>query len=148
MSGATRRADVVWNGNLFQGGGEFSVGSGAFPSQGVTWASRTEESGGNTSPEELVAAAHASCYAMALSNTMDEAGHPPERLEISSVVTFAPKPGGGMMVAKSALTVCATVSGLDATGFDQLARKGEEGCPVSNALRGNVEITVDSSLAT
>ena len=148
MSDATRRADVVWNGNLFQGGGEFSVGSGAFPSQGVTWASRTEESGGNTSPEELVAAAHASCYAMALSNTMDEEGHPPDKLEISSVVTFAPKPGGGMMVAKSALTVRATVPGLDATGFDQLARKGEEGCPVSNALRDSVEITVDASLAT
>ena len=78
---------------------------------------------------------------------MDEAGHAPEKLEISAVVTFAPNPGGGMMVAKSALTVRATVAGLDAMGFDDLAKKGEEGCPVSNALRGNVEITLDSALA-
>jgi len=147
MADITRQAEVVWTGNLFNGEGSFAVGSGAFSTQGVTWASRTEEPAGKTSPEELIAAAHASCYAMALSNAMDEAGHPPERLEVSSVVTFAPKPGGGMMVAKSALAVRATVASLDAAGFARIAKEGEEGCPVSNALRGNVEITLETSLA-
>ena len=114
MADITRRADAVWTGNLVEGNGEFSVGSGAIETQGVTWAARTEEPEGKTSPEELIAAAHASCYAMALSHTLTEAGHPPTQLEVSAVVTFAPKPGGGMMVASSALTVRGTVDGLDA----------------------------------
>ena len=147
MADITRRADVMWTGSLFDGDGNFSVGSGAFATQGVTWASRTEEPAGKTSPEELIAAAHASCYAMALSHTLTEAGHPPTQLEVSATVTFAPKPGGGMMVASSALTVQGTVDGLDADGFADLASQGEQGCPVSNALRGNIEITLNASLA-
>ena len=147
MADITRCADAVWTGDLVGGNGEFSVGSGAMATQGVTWAARTEEPEGKTSPEELIAAAHASCYAMALSHTLTEAGHPPTRLEVSAVVTFAPKPGGGMMVASSALTVRGAVDGLDADGFADLAGQGEQGCPISNALRNNIEITLDASLA-
>ncbi len=147
MADITRRADVVWNGNLMEGAGTFSVGSGALTEQPVSWPARTEAPGGKTSPEELVAAAHASCYAMAFSHTLAEAGHPPERLEVGAVVSFVPKPAGGFSVAASALSVRGCVPGLDQAGFEDLARQGEAGCPISNALRGNVEISVSASLA-
>jgi osmotically inducible protein OsmC len=146
MADITRRADVVWEGGLADGSGHFNVGSGVFREQPVTWASRVEAPGGKTSPEELIAAAHASCYAMAFSHTLGEAGHPPERLQVSSVVTFAPLPAGGFKVAMSELTVRGRVAGLDATRFEQLARDGEAGCPISNALRGNVEIALTAEL--
>ena len=141
MADITRRAEVVWDGNLFEGSGEFSVGSGSISEMAVSWAARTEDPAGRTSPEELIAAAHASCYAMALSNTLAKGGHPPERLTVTAVVTFDPP-----KVTKSALTVQGSVSGLDQAAFADFARQGEEGCPVSNALRGNVEITVDATL--
>jgi len=142
----TRRADVIWEGNLLQGKGSFSTRSGALKDQPVSWPARVEAPGGKTSPEELIAAAHASCYAMAFSHTLAEAGSPPERLEVSSVVTFAPLPQGGFKVAKSALTVHGTVPGLTQVKFASLAKDGEAGCPVSNALRNNVEITVEATL--
>ena len=145
----TRRADVTWEGNLTEGSGMItSTGSGAIQAQGVTWAARTEEAapGNKTSPEELIAAAHASCYAMAFSNVLNSAGHPPQRLQVSAVVTFAPKPGGGVRIASSALTVRGSVPGVDQAQFAELAKQGEAGCPVSNALRGNVDITVDAAL--
>jgi osmotically inducible protein OsmC len=148
MADITRRAEVVWQGNLLKGQGSFTVGSGAIENQGVSWPSRVERPNGKTSPEELIAAAHASCYSMALSHTLTEGGHPPERLEVSAVVTFAPVPEGGFKIAKSELSVRGRVPGLDPASFEEWAAKGEAGCPVSNALRGNVDITVSATLDT
>lgn len=145
---AERSATAVWSGSLFEGNGTFTVGSGAMPEQRVTWASRTEEPGGMTSPEELIAAAHASCYAMAFSNVLNNNGTPPERLEVTSRVGFGPnKSGDGMMVTYSKLTVKGKVDGVDEAAFKDLAKQGEAGCPVSNALRNNVDIELDASLA-
>ncbi len=146
MADITRRAAVVWEGNLLQGNGSFTVGSGAMNDVAVSWPSRVEDPGGTTSPEELIAAAHASCYAMALSHTLTQGGHPPEQLNVSAVITFAPLPEGGFKVAKSALSVRGRVAGVDQAAFSDFAQKGEAGCPVSNALRGNVEITVEATL--
>jgi lipoyl-dependent peroxiredoxin len=143
---AEREATAVWNGGLLDGSGSFDVGTGVIPNQPVTWASRTEDPAGRTSPEELIAAAHASCYAMAFSYTLQNAGHTPEQLTVTAKVGFGPKPGGGMKVTHSNLTVRGKVPGLDQAAFADLARQGEEGCPVSNALRNNVEISVDATL--
>ena len=143
MATAERRAEVVWEGNLARGTGSFTVGSGAIGEQAVTWASRTERSDGKTSPEELIAAAHASCFAMALSDVLDEGGTPPERLQISAVCTFDVE---NVKVSSVDLDVRGRVPGLDAEGFQSAVEQGEEGCPVSNALRGNVEIRVNASL--
>ncbi len=140
---ADRTATTVWNGDLFSGSGTVNGKSGALSDLGVTWAARTEQSDGKTSPEELVAAAHSSCYAMAFSNTLAEAGHAPESLNVSATVTFVPGTG----VTKSALTVKGKVPGLSEDEFKELAKKGEQGCPISNLIRGGAEITLDASLA-
>ena len=141
---ADRRARATWQGDLMSGDGEIhEAPSGAFGPLQVTWASRTEDDhGGKTSPEELIAAAHASCFSMALANILAKAGHAPERLETSSTVTFVPGEG----IAKSALTVVGTVPGLDEQGFREAAEQAKDGCPVSGALKGNVEMTVDARL--
>ena len=143
MATAERRAEVFWEGNLARGDGRFTVGSGAMDEQSVTWASRTERSDGKTSPEELIAAAHASCYAMALSNVLDEGGTPPERLQISAVCTFDVD---NVKVSSVDLDVRGQVPGLSAEDFQNAIEQANEGCPVSNALRGNVEIRVNASL--
>ena len=147
MPMAERRAEVTWEGNLVQGKGNItSTGSGAFPGGlPVTWASRVERSDGRTSPEELIAMAHASCYAMALSHTLNEAGTPPQRLQVSSVVTVEQVPGG-IKVGESRLDVRGRVPGIDQAKFEEMAKKGEQGCPISNALRGNVDITLKATL--
>jgi lipoyl-dependent peroxiredoxin len=119
-----------------------STGSGALPELPVTWASRTESPEGRTSPEELIAAAHAACFSMALAHALAQAGNPPERLATSATVTFVPGTG----ITKSALTVRGRVSGIDEDAFEQAAEGAKEGCPVSGALKGNVELTVDASL--
>ena len=141
---AERRASVTWNGDLMSGSGTIDeVGSGAFGPLDVSWAARSEEaSGGKTSPEELIAAAHASCFSMALSLGLAKAGSPPDRLETSAVVTFVPGTG----ITKSALTVRGVVPGLDADGFREAAEDAKKGCPVSQALAGVPEITVDAAL--
>jgi osmotically inducible protein OsmC len=145
MANADRSAEVVWDGNLLQGSGRFTVESGALPADlPVTWPARTEEPGGKTSPEELIAAAHASCYAMAFSHTLDQAGHPPEELRVRATVSFDPN---GPNVTRSRLEVTGRVRGLDAGEFQRLAEQGEQGCPVSNALRGNVGMELSASLA-
>jgi len=147
MADAQRTAEAVWEGSLAQGTGEVTLtSSGAAGPLPVTWASRTSRSEGKTSPEELVAAAHASCYCMALSNILGEAGTPPERLEASATVTFA-QVEGGFKVASSALKVKGTVPGIDAAAFRDAANKAKDGCPISGALKGNVELSVDASLA-
>ena len=120
--------------------------SGAAGPLPVTWASRTARSEGKTSPEELVAAAHASCYCMALSGILGDAGTPPGKLEVSATVTFA-QIEGGFKVASSALTVKGTVPGLDAAAFKQAAEAAKDGCPISGALKGNVELSVEATLA-
>ena len=147
MAMADRRAEATWAGNLTEGGGTLDlVSSGVASSLPITWASRTEEPDGRTSPEELLAAAHASCYAMAFSHALSTAGNPPERLHVTSVVSLNPKEGGGVEVTDSALTVTGSVPGLDQTGFQSAAEAGEQGCPISNAIRNNVAITVTATL--
>ena len=147
MADAQRTAEAVWEGSLAQGAGAVTLtSSGAAGPLPVTWASRTTRSEGKTSPEELVAAAHASCYCMALSHILGEAGTPPERLAASATVTFA-EVEGGFKVASSALKVKGTVPGIDAAAFRDAANKAKDGCPISGALKGNVELSVDASLA-
>jgi osmotically inducible protein OsmC len=141
---AERRASVTWNGDLMSGSGTIDeVGSGAFGPLDVSWAARSEEaSGGKTSPEELIAAAHASCFSMALSLGLAKAGTPPDRLQTSAVVTFVPGTG----ITKSALTVRGSVPGLDADGFREAAEAAKKGCPVSQALAAVESIDLEAEL--
>ena len=146
MTRAERRAEVVWEGNLLQGHGKVvSVGSGALGELPITWASRTERSDGKTSPEELLAAAHAACYAMAFSHTLAQAGTPAERLTVSATCAFE-QVESGFKVTTMDLDVRGRVPGLDQAGFDKVAQQAEQGCPVSNALRNNVQILVTAHL--
>lgn len=143
---AERRAEVEWEGNLVQGHGKVvSVGSGALGELPITWASRTERSDGKTSPEELLAAAHAACYAMAFSHSLAQAGTPAERLHVSATCAFE-QVGAGFKVTTMDLDVRGKVPGLDQAGFENAAQQAEQGCPVSNALRNNVQIRVKASL--
>ena len=139
-----RRADVVWQGDLMNGSGTIGeVGSGAFGPLDVSWAARAEEPNGKTSPEELIAAAWASCFAMALSAGLAKAGSPPEKLETSATVTFQPGEG----IVRGALTVRGTVPDLDDDGFRAAAEAAKQNCPVSKALAGIPEVTLDAALA-
>ena len=141
---ADRTARVTWSGSLMEGGGTIdSAGSGAFGPLDVTWAARTEDPEGRTSPEELIAAAHASCFSMALSGALAKAGSPPDKLETSATVTFVPGTG----ITKSALTVRGTVPGMDEAAFVEAAEDAKVNCPVSKALAALPEITVDAALA-
>jgi lipoyl-dependent peroxiredoxin len=140
-----RRAEVTWQGSLTEGTGRIErVGSGVFGGLDVTWASRAEDPQGRTSPEELIAAAHASCFSMALSGALAKAGNPPERLETSATVTFQPGEG----ITRIALTVDGAVPGLDEAAFREAAEQAKANCPVSKALAGVPEITVDARLAS
>ncbi|MGH2562607.1 MAG: OsmC family peroxiredoxin [Thermomicrobiales bacterium] len=141
-----RSATAVWDGDLLNGSGVVNTGTGVITDQPVSWAARTEDPGGKTSPEELMAVAHAACYAMAFSHVLGTAGNPPERLEVTAKVGFGPKDGGGMEVKYSNLSVSGRVPGLDQGGFEEAAKQGEAGCPISNALRGNIPITVEATL--
>lgn len=142
---AERRAEATWEGNLTKGSGRVKAGSGAIAEIPVSWASRVERSDGKTSPEELVAMAHASCYAMAFSHTLSEAGHVPERVHVTANCQLESIPGG-IKVSTINLTVKGKVPGVDQATFEELAKKGEQGCPISNALRGNVQINVKATL--
>ena len=142
---AERRASATWAGNLTKGSGRVKSGSGAIAEIPVTWASRVERSDGKTSPEELVAMAHASCYAMALSHTLSEAGHEPQQLDVTANCQLESIPGG-IKVATINLEVTGKVPGVDQAQFEELARKGEQGCPISNALRGSVQINLKAKL--
>jgi osmotically inducible protein OsmC len=138
-----RSADVIWRGSLFEGSGTIvRVGSGALGPLDVTWASRAEDPAGRTSPEELIAAAHAACYSMALSNGLAKAGTPPQQLATSATVTFVPGTG----ITKIALTVRGSVPGLDESGFREHAETAKTDCPVSKALAAVPEITLDAAL--
>jgi osmotically inducible protein OsmC len=139
-----RRADVTWNGSLMEGSGTITkTTSGAIGEQKVSWPARAEDAqGGTTSPEELIAAAHAACFAMALSHGLAQAGNAPEELQTSSTVTFQPGTG----ITKIALTVEGSVPGLDDAAFQEAAQAAKENCPVSKALGGVPEITLEATL--
>lgn len=142
-----RRAAVTWEGNLLQGKGTINdVGSGALGGLPVSWAARTESSDGKTSPEELLATAHAACYAMAFSNILAKAGSAPERLEVSATTSFDKKPEGGWKVARTTLDVRGRVPGLSQDDFTRLADEAGQNCPISGAVRNNVEIKVNARL--
>ena len=144
---AVREAEVVWNGVLATGSGVVSAAtSKTFSELPVSWASRTESADGRTSPEELLAAAHASCYAMALSAGLAQSGTPPHQLQVSAKVTFD-QVDGGFKVVSSALTVRGRVPDADEAAFRQAAEAAKDGGPISQALKGNVELSVDATLA-
>ncbi|HEV7177794.1 MAG TPA: OsmC family protein [Solirubrobacteraceae bacterium] len=145
MAMAERTANCAWDGDLPHGSGNVTGASGALGELPVTWASRTERSDGKTSPEELIAAAHASCYSMALSHGLGEAGTPPEHLDVSAKVTLD-LVNGAPTVTRSELTVTGRVPGVDQAAFEQAAFDAGRNCPVSRALAG-LEITVEANLA-
>ncbi len=141
-----RWAEATWAGDLVSGNGTINyVSSGVFSRLPVTWAARTAEHGGKTSPEELLAMAHASCFSMQLSSFLAKAGTPAERLEVKASVTFA-KGDDGWKVASSALEVNGRVPGSSAEDFQAAAEKAKDGCPISQALKGNVELSVAARL--
>jgi osmotically inducible protein OsmC len=139
-----RRAQVTWKGDLISGSGTIeNVTSGAFGGLGVNWRSRSEEPGGQTSPEELIAAAHAACFSMALSNGLAQEGHTADELQTSAAVTFQPGEG----ITKIALSVEGRVPGIDEDAFKRAAEQAKENCPVSTALASVPEITLDARLS-
>jgi lipoyl-dependent peroxiredoxin len=148
MAEVTRRATVAWQGNIREGGGELDLASsGAAGSLPISLPTRSsQDSQGQTSPEELIAGAHAGCYAMALSLVLAQGGNAPESLDVSAEVALAEAAGGGYEITRSELSVRGRVPGIVGEGFEQAARRAEEVCPVSNALRGNLEISVSAEL--
>ena len=141
---ASRRAEVVWEGDLAAGSGTIvSSGSGTLSDLGVSWKARTEEPDGATSPEELIAAAHASCFSMALSNGLANDGHAPDELRTAATVTFQPGEG----ITRIVLTVEGRVDGLAAEEFERAAQTAKENCPVSKALAAVPEIGLEARLA-
>ncbi|MFN2544086.1 MAG: OsmC family peroxiredoxin [Actinomycetota bacterium] len=139
-----RSARSVWTGTLTEGEGKLSAEtSGIFTDLPVTWASRSEEPGGKTSPEELLAAAHASCFSMALSNGLTKAGTPPERLEVTATATFQ----AGEGVKSMHLEVTGQVPGVDEDAFRQAAETAKENCPISKAVTGIPSITLEATLS-
>ncbi len=142
---AERRARTIWEGDLASGSGTVEFGSGAIEPQQVSWSARAEESDGKTSPEELIAAAHATCLSMALAHELAQAGAPATRLETEAVCTFE-QVEGGFGITSMRLSVRGEVAGLDEAAFREAAEQAKEGCPVSKALSGNVEITLAAAL--
>jgi osmotically inducible protein OsmC len=145
MANVEREAHVVWEGNLAQGSGNLSEGSGVLQDTPVTFTARTQQPDGKTSPEELIAAAHATCYAMALSVTLTDKGNEPEQLEVDAVCVLDDQQ---LKITTVNLNVRGKVSGMDEQGFEDAAREAEQLCPVSNALRGNVDIQLHTSLVS
>ncbi len=140
---AERRAEVTWQGDLMSGGGRVErVGSGAFGGLNVSWPARTEEPGGQTSPEELIAAAHAGCFSMAFSHALAQGGHAPRELKTAATVTFVPGTG----ITKSVIEVDGDVPGIAEETFQELAEQAKDNCPVSKALAGNVQLELQARL--
>jgi osmotically inducible protein OsmC len=141
-----RQATAHWSGDLVSGGGAVSAASsGIFSDQGITWRARTEEAEGKTSPEELLATAHAACYSMAVSNELSKAGHVPDRVDVRVDVT-ADKTDAGWTVLSSHITLRARVPGVDEATFQAQAEKAKGGCPISRALSDSVQITLETTL--
>jgi lipoyl-dependent peroxiredoxin len=143
---AESKADATWKGSLTEGSGHVRMKSGAAPEMPVSWKARTERPGGatTTSPEELIAAAHAACFCMALSNGLNKAGHPPTQLNVSATCTFEVDQGAAIKSMK--LQVTGNVPGIDQAAFAEAANGAKDGCPVSKALKGNVDIQVEARL--
>ncbi|MCA1829309.1 MAG: OsmC family peroxiredoxin [Myxococcales bacterium] len=139
------RANAVWEGDLMSGKGNISAQSGTFKSANLSWKARTEGAASHTTPEELLAAAHAACFSMALSNGLAKGGHPAKKLETTCTVEFGPKQGGGFEVKSSALEVKGSVPGIDQAAFQKAAEDAKNGCPISGALK--IPMSVQASLA-
>ena len=139
---AISRADATWEGDLMSGSGRVKPESGAFEELPISWASRAERQHGKTSPEELIAAAHAACFSMAFSNGLAKAGHKPERLDTRVEIEFVPGTG----ITTSTITVRGHIHGISDDEFQKLAKEAEEGCPVSKAMHGNVELRLHATL--
>lgn len=137
-------ATTVWEGSLEKGRGETSTASGVLSEVEVTWPARVQRTSDTTSPEELLAAAHAACYCMGLSHELGGQGHAPDRLEVTATVSFV----AGEGVKSSRLEVSGRVEGIDQAAFEKAAQAAGESCPISGALKGNVEIEVDATLST
>ncbi len=143
MANVERRAHVTWEGDLAGGNGTLSEDSGVLSDAPVTWSSRVQSPQGKTSPEELIASAHATCYAMSLSNVLAENDTPPERLEVDAVCVLDDEE---LRITAVDLDVRGSVPGIDNARFEEAARQAEQACPVSNALRGNVDIRPQARL--
>jgi osmotically inducible protein OsmC len=139
-------ANAEWQGDLLSGSGKVSTQSGVIRDATVKWSSRAEAADENTSPEELIAAAHATCVSMALAGGLARAGTPPQRLETEATATFD-KVGEGFRMTTMRITIRGQVEGLDEEGFRQAAEQAKENCPVSQALKGNVDVSLDAALA-
>jgi len=137
-------ASATWEGDLMSGKGRTTASSGTFKDANLSWKARTEGAASHTTPEELLAAAHASCFCMAFSNGLAKAGHPAKKLEATCTVEFGPKQGGGFEVKGSHIEVRGQVPGIDAAGFEKAAQAAKEGCPVSGALK--IPITLKATL--
>jgi lipoyl-dependent peroxiredoxin len=140
-----KTASATWEGTLAEGSGSFSLGTGVVTDQAVTWKDRAE-GGSGTSPEELIAGAHASCVLMALAGVLARSDTPPTKLESEAKATFD-KVGEGFGITKMELRIRGEVDGIDEDAFRQAAEQAKENCPVSQALKGNVEVTLDAALA-
>lgn len=140
------RATSIWEGTVAEGAGRVTVASGAFPEQEITLKRRTDGGSGTTSPEELIAAAHAACYSMALAGALTRNGTPPGRLEATAEVSLE-RVEGKLKITAIDLSVRGAVPGVDAAAFQEIAKTAEQNCPVSNALRGSVEIRLRAELA-
>ncbi|HEV2713154.1 MAG TPA: OsmC family peroxiredoxin [Gaiellaceae bacterium] len=141
-----RSARATWEGDLMEGSGEVSTASGVIRNAKVTWSARAVEADENTSPEELIAAAHATCVSMALANGLAQAGTPAKRLESDATATFD-QTDEGFRLTTMDLSIRGEVEGLDEEGFRRAAEEAAENCPVSQALKGNVEVALEASLA-
>ncbi len=141
-----RTANAEWQGDLMSGSGKVSTQSGAVDNATVKWSSRAEAADENTSPEELIAAAYAACISMALANVLAQAGNPPQKLETEATSTFE-KTGDGFRMTTMRVSIRGQVEGLDEDGFGAAAEDAKENCPVSQALKGNVDVSVDASLS-
>ena len=143
---ATRTATTTWNGDLQSGSGTVEMTSSKIGTYDVSFPKRTaDEAGGTTSPEELIAAAHSSCFAMAFSNELAQAGGRNAQLTVRSDVTLGPDPAGGLRIRSSKITLRGTAEGVDNDAFVKAAEAAKVGCPVSKALTG-IEITLDAAL--
>ena len=140
----TRTANATWSGDLPTGSGTVGVASGVFDGLATSWRARTEAAEGKTSPEELLAAAHASCFSMALSHVLNQAGTPPDQLSVSVDVTFVPGEG----ITTSEIDVTGAVPGVSQEAFAKAAEDAKDNCPVSSELQGNVDLKVNARLAS
>jgi lipoyl-dependent peroxiredoxin len=143
---ADRTATATWNGTLTEGSGSVSlVSSGIVDSAPITWHARTEASDGQTSPEELLAGAHAACFAMAFTNTLVKAGHQPRGVEVTATATFAQR-DGAFTVTTMRLQARASIDGIDDATFQELAETAKTACPISRAIAGNVDVSLEATL--